>query len=760
MPPAIRKSTLMDQPLHHQTLSMDTSPNAIQDLLLDLVQQSVVLAEDLQQLPEEKRSALMSSRSLQQLVDQLLATRLITPYLAERISNQKFFGLALGNYRILDRIGVGGMGVVFKAEHIRLRRPVAIKVLATSLEPDAKLLGRFYAETRSVARIQHPNIVSAIDVGEVFPSDPMASPLHYFVMEFVAGRDLETIVTEDGPMPVVKAASVIVQIAEALAEAHRHDLIHRDIKPSNILVTEEDKAKLLDFGLARHFTHRLTEPGTVLGTIGYMAPEQAKDATKLDSRADIYSLGATLFWCVTGRDPFPSTGQVAHDLAVRLTQPPPSARQVCNHVPPGLDLVISRMMAVALEERYPTALAVTRALVPFLGKSRGPDSIYDLHLDEPRGQRLTNSEQCAFSRRVLIVDDEAPVRDICKRSLMAKGISCHEAKTGQEALEALQTLPFDLVLLDVVLPDCKGPELLQHIRARCTQRNLKVVMMSGTSKGDDLAQLILQGADDYLTKPFSLTELQARIRSCLRLKHAQDAQETLRDQLQSANAELEQALSVQEVELANSREMLVHGFSQVVVQRGVEGSDHLKRIQSYCQILAAGFAAANPSVPGLNEAWLRRLEMAAPLHDLGMFALPDHILHNSGKLNDEDRMLLQSHTTIGAEMLQALSGRYQFSRDLLQLGAEIARSHHERYDGSGYPDKLRGNDVPLSARIVGFADVYDALRSRRPYKPALSHKMAMITILNAQHEQFDPCLIQVFQSNHEHFERIFREKSD
>jgi putative two-component system response regulator len=759
MPPAVRKSTLMDQPSSHKTLSLDVSPSALQDFLLDLVQQSVVLAEDLQLLPEEKRTALMASRTMQHLVDQLLAAKLITPYLAERILNQKLFGLALGNYRILDRIGVGGMGVVFKAEHIRLRRSVAIKVLASSLQPDAKLLGRFYAETRAVARIQHPNIVSAIDVGEVFPTDPMASPLHYFVMEYVAGRDLEAIVTEDGPMPVAKAAAIIVQIAEALAEAHRHDLIHRDIKPSNVLVTEDDLAKLLDFGLARHFTHRLTEPGTVLGTIGYMAPEQAKDATMLDSRADIYSLGATLFWCVTGRDPFPSTGQVAHDLTARLTQPPPSARQVNSQVPPGLDLVIGRMMAVAPEQRYPTALAVARALVPFLNKSRGPDSVYDLHLDEPRVQRLMNSEQCAFSRRVLIVDDETGIREICKRALTAKGICCHEAKTGQEALEALLSMPFDLVLLDVVLPDCKGPELLQHIRARCTQRHLKVVMMSGTSTGDDLAQLILQGADDYLTKPFSLTELQARVRSSLRLKQAQDTQETLRDQLQSANGELEQALSMQEVELANSREMLVRGFAQMVVQRGVESSEHLKRLQAYCQILGPGYAAANPDVPGLNEAWLGRLEMAVPLHDLGMFTLPDHILHNAGKLSNEERMHLQSHTTIGAELLQSLAGQYHFSRDLLQLGAEIARSHHERYDGSGYPDKVPGNDIPLSARIVAVADVYDALRSRRPYKPALSHKMAMITILNAQHEQFDPCLLKVFQSNNEHFDRIFREKS-
>ena len=158
-----------------------------------------------------------------------------------------------------------------------------------------KLLLRFFTEMRTVAQLQHPNIVAAIDAGEAAGTNPDDPTLHYFVMEYVPGQDLEQLVEQQGPLPVAKACDFAHQIASALAEPHKHNLVHRDLKPSNVLITPDEQAKLLDFGLARHFRHRHTEPGTLLGTLDYMAPEQAQDAASVDIRADIYSPGKPPF---------------------------------------------------------------------------------------------------------------------------------------------------------------------------------------------------------------------------------------------------------------------------------------------------------------------------------------------------------------------------------------------------------------------------------------------------------------------------------
>ena len=235
-------------------------------------------------------------------------------------------GTRLGPYEIVALIGAGGMGVVFEAEHTHMRRRVAVKGFAISGTESSQLLKRFFNEIRTIAQLKHPNIIGAFDAGNLRNSDPKSPVLHYFVMEYVAGRDLEEWVKGDGPLPPAQACGLAYQVASALAEAHEHQLVHRDIKPSNIMVTAEGQAKLLDFGLARQFRNRLTEPGTILGTVEYMAPEQMVDAGAVDIRADIYALGGALFWCLTGRTPFESQDNLVQDVSFRLSAPPPSSR--------------------------------------------------------------------------------------------------------------------------------------------------------------------------------------------------------------------------------------------------------------------------------------------------------------------------------------------------------------------------------------------------------------------------------------------------
>src|SRR5947208_128792 len=233
-------------------------------------------------------------------------------------------------------------------------------------EHSTTLLLRFYSEVRAIAQLVHPNIVAAIDAGEVSGPHPDDPTLHYFVMEYVPGQDLEDYVAQRGPLDPTLACDIVQQVAAALCEANKHQMVHRDIKPSNILITPEGQAKLLDFGLARGNLHRLTEPGTVLGTLDFMAPEQVKDASTVDIRADLYALGGTLFWCLTGRLPFPSQKNVAQDLARPLTPPPPSLLAARPDVRPELDAIVTRLMALDPEDRYPTPEAVQQALLPWV----------------------------------------------------------------------------------------------------------------------------------------------------------------------------------------------------------------------------------------------------------------------------------------------------------------------------------------------------------------------------------------------------------
>ncbi len=742
--------------------------NAAQALFRELLANSLVLAEDWEQLPADKQARVAACRTEDDLLHALVETGLLNNYQAGRLRAGKSFGLLLGNYRVLERLGAGGMGVIFLAEHVRMRKRVAIKTLSWSCEQDAKLVSRFYAEMRAVGQLRHPNIVSAIDAGDVRSPDPDGGTLHYFVMEYLPGQDLEAIVMTQGALGQAKSTHYAHQVADALVEAHRRGLIHRDIKPSNVLVTPEGDAKVLDFGLARHFRDRLTEPGSVLGTIGYMAPEQAQDATKVDVRADIYSLGATLFWCLTGQDPFPLTSNVAEDLVQRLTQPPPSVRAHQPDLPPALDAVVAKMMAVKPEDRYPDAQAAMRALLPFLAERPRPRATAPSAAPPPAPARAAaeavarsvTQPSAARHHRVLVVDDEAGIRTFCALALRTDGVECDEAPDGLRALEILAAKPYDLVLLDIDMPHLNGAETMRRIRQAPPSPNLKVVMFSGRTAADEMAQLLLGGADDFLPKPFSIVQLRARVKAALRLKDAQDRSDLLNKHLLAVNAELEHNLTARDVDLVGARNGLVLALAKLVEARSTETGAHLLRLQRFCQCLVEEALAGGDFGDQVDENFAQTLEACSPLHDIGKVALPDHILLKPGKLDPEERLQMQTHTVVGAETLAQVAKLHTFAAGFLQMAVDIARHHHERWDGTGYPDKLAGTDIPLAARFVAVADVYDALRSRRVYKPALPHHTAVLTMTEGSPGHFDPVLMNVFQRCLSRFEQIFREAGD
>ncbi|MBN1809835.1 MAG: SUMF1/EgtB/PvdO family nonheme iron enzyme [Planctomycetes bacterium] len=275
----------------------------------------------------------------------------LTPNQARAVQTTSESGDAsglMGGYKLLEKIGEGGMGVVYKAKQLSLDRVVAVKILPEDLAKDAEYVDRFDREARIAARINHPNIVGAIDVGA-------AAGKRYFVMEFVEGRTVGAILDDEGKMSVSRSMEVIVQITRALEAAWKNNLVHRDIKPDNILITPDGTAKLVDLGLAREANPvqdvRLTMTGVITGTPAYISPEQGTGA-EVDIRSDIYSLGATFYHMVTGQQPFTGNDPV-EIITARFKFRPDLANDVNSEVPYDLAAVIDTMMATAPEERYP-----------------------------------------------------------------------------------------------------------------------------------------------------------------------------------------------------------------------------------------------------------------------------------------------------------------------------------------------------------------------------------------------------------------------
>jgi putative two-component system response regulator len=733
------------------------------ELIKEMLQSALVLGEDWHQISDEVRNKILQARDEESALKLLVEHGLLTPYQCDRIRAGTTYGLVLGNYRVLERIGAGGMGVVFRGEHTLLRRGVAIKVLPLSRDQDPRLLLRFRAEMRVVAALQHPHIVAATDAGHISSLEPNLPVLHYLVMEYVPGQNLEQLVEATGPIEPAKACEYIHQIAGALAEAHTHNLVHRDIKPSNILVTDKGVAKLLDFGLAQNFQNQLTEPGSLLGTVDYMAPEQAHDPRNVDIRADIFGLGGTLYWCLTGCNPFSAQGTVAEQLNRRMNEPPPSVRVKRPEVSADLDAVIARMMANRADDRFQTPQAVMRALAPHVRVQRSTrvetpasggisEAVWALsEADQPRSE----------TQRVLIVDDDPAILGLCQAVIQDDGTICDVAADAAKALEVVHINSYGLILLDVVMPGMTGAELLPQLRQTPNCRDARILMMSGLASPEEMGRLLLDGADDFLAKPFSPMQLQTRVKAALDLREAHTRADLLRHHLNTLSADLERNLETSDAMMRQSRMALVQALCHLVQFRTNETDGHLRRVPMYCRLLAQEAVKCRDFALQITPAFVQDLEKAAPLHDIGFIALPDHILQKPGKLDDDERIIMQSHTVIGAQLLRRVADAYgRRAGSFLYTAVDVVRHHHESYDGTGYPDRLAGDAIPLSARIVALADVYDARRSRRAYRPALPHGTTMQVILESGRNRFDPRLLEAFRHCAPEFERVFSQIPD
>ncbi len=318
-----------------------------------------------------------------QLAELLYRHKRLTRFQVQAVYQRKTRGLVVGNYVVLDRIGKGGMGQVYKAHHRRMKRVVALKMLPWDTSKSPHAIARFQREAEAAARLNHPNIVTAYDADE-------ARGVHFLVMEYVEGEDLAARIKRSGPLPVRTAVEYILQAAQGLAYAHNHGVIHRDIKPANLLCDRQGTVKVLDMGLARieqaegaDQDHSLTNTGQVMGTLDYMPPEQALDTCLADARSDVYSLGCSLYYLLTGRHPY-SGDTLAKKLLAHRNDPIPLIAARRSDVPASVQAVFAAMVAKEPADRPQTMQEVIDMLERCLAETtaQSSEATESFHADE------------------------------------------------------------------------------------------------------------------------------------------------------------------------------------------------------------------------------------------------------------------------------------------------------------------------------------------------------------------------------------------
>jgi response regulator RpfG family c-di-GMP phosphodiesterase len=713
--------------------------------LNDLLERSILLPEEWDELDPAARAAVYACESPVAALDQLVQQRLLTGFQADMIRDGHTGSLVLGQYRILGLIGRGGMGVVYRAEHVYLRREVAVKVFVTTADTCPRLLRRFHAEARAAARLHHPNLVACLDAGRQCGTDSDGSVRDYYVMELVNGQDLDSFVRSRGPLPPARACDLFRQVAEGLAEAHRHRLIHRDIKPPNIIVTPDWQGKLLDFGLALHPYRRMTEPGTVLGTIGYMAPEQARDPHTVDARADLFSLGATMYWSLTGQDPYPETGNLLRDLQTRLNSPAPLLQRVRPELPEELCSLVDRMLSTDPDVRPQSASVVA---VTLAGLSRWvPQSINQPRAHDEREQP-----------HVVIVEDEVPLRKLLSLYI-GDEFRVSEAGDGDELRDVLQRQHADLVVLDVSLPGTTGDKLIESIRAGREGRGPMILLTSGVIPPESLGGLLTAGADDFLAKPFTRAEFRSRVRGLLGRQTPEPppaAALTMRVGVADlTRTPMPPRLAGDPGVVPASVRMTTTLLEQVFREVLSFAPAYSQRFGRYVRAIASAVPDVGEYHRLKDDRFLGMLAAVAPLHDIGMLAIPHTITHKPSSLDDSEQMLVHTHPVLGSEWITATATAFPAEAPILAMAAEVIRSHHERWDGTGYPDGLVGDRIPLAARVVGLVSAYHTLRSRRPDRPALAHALAVRMVATGCPGQFDPTLLTAFMTAAPRLEEIF-----
>jgi serine/threonine-protein kinase len=479
------------------------------------------------------------------LAAELVAAGKLTRYQADAMLGRRPGDLRMGNYEILDRLGAGGMGTVFKARHRRMKRVVALKVLSKEVSQTPTFAHRFQREVETVARLTHPNIVMAFDADE-----GEAGP--FLVMEFVNGRDLASEVTSGGPLPVADAVDRILQAARGLEYAHGQGIIHRDIKPGNLLRDADGVVKVADLGLARITGPAagggtsLTQAGSIFGTVDYMSPEQAVDSAAVDQRADVYSLGCTLYFLLTGHAPYQG-GSLMSVMLKHRDAPVPSLAAERPDVTPELDAIFARMVAKQPDDRYPSMADAVRVLDQL--RTRIPSAAVAAANRPPAtaqaagatDQTVAFGSPAAAADRdtsafevgpeatihgagvgasslahltVVVAEPSRTQAGIIRGYLKQLGIeSTHATGSGRETIDTVKRIGARIVISSLHLSDMTGVQLALALRADAACRDIGFVLATSETSSELMAQFPQDSRTAVMPKPFDLDRLSRSIAS-------------------------------------------------------------------------------------------------------------------------------------------------------------------------------------------------------------------------------------------------------
>ena len=330
--------------------------------------------------------------------------------------------------------------------------------------------------------------------------------------------------------------------------------------------------------------------------------------------------------------------------------------------------------------------------------------------------------------KIMIVDDELVSRKKMEHLVQGLGYETVVATDGEEGYHLWRAERPRIVITDWMMPGMDGPALCRKIRENETQYTY-MIMVTSKSEVNDIVSGMDAGADDFITKPFNKEELAVRIRAGERIINFE------------------------------SRDIVIFSMAKLAESRDPETGNHLERIRFYSKAVAEAMLNLNNSPEEIDNLFIENIFLTSPLHDIGKIGIPDYILLKPGRFDDKEFTLMKEHCRIGWETLNEALQRYP-KADFLRLSAEIARSHHEKWDGTGYPDGLKQYDIPLSARIVALADVYDALASKRVYKSAYNHDMVRAIIMQDRGTHFDPMAVDAFLLCEDKFVEIFKQFQD